>query len=148
MNTLQIIHHQIQETPYNYLTPPVVERFCAKKLVDQRGQVQSSVSLVNQAVRSYIIHVAVTFRYSCFRLKKGSATFFRPERTIASFFLRMMLLFKMLSNHSIACIFKSNDMKYLINVIDLYQRKFCDGHNILVFCCCCWKYLSFMVVPF
>ena len=26
-------------------------------------------------------------------------------------------------------------MKYLINIVDLYRRKFCNDHNILVFHC-------------
>ena len=32
-------------------------------------------------------------------------------------------------------------MQHSINVVDLYRRKFCDGHNILVFNIKCIKYL-------
>ena len=33
---------------------------------------------------------------------------------------------------SIGSNLKTIDMKYLINIVDLLRRKFCDGHNILV----------------
>ena len=37
---------------------------------------------------------------TCFRLTKGPVTFFRPETTVASFLHYMVLLFKVLLNHS------------------------------------------------
>ena len=37
---------------------------------------------------------------TCFRLKKGRATYFRPETIIASFLHSMVLLPKVLFNHS------------------------------------------------
>ena len=36
---------------------------------------------------------------------------------------------------SVAWNLKKNEIKFLINIVDLYRRKFCDGHNILVFSC-------------
>ena len=37
---------------------------------------------------------------TCFRLMKGRATYFRPETIVASFLHLMVLLFKILFNHS------------------------------------------------
>ena len=44
----------------------------------------------------YILALVLT----CFRLKKGRATFFRPETIVASFLHLMVLSFKVLLNHS------------------------------------------------
>ena len=42
---------------------------------------------------------------TCFRLMKGRATFFQPETIVASFLHLMVLLFKVLLNHSSKCHF-------------------------------------------
>ena len=48
-----------------------------------------------QLFRCYISALVLT----CFRLKKGRATFFRPEIIVASFLHLMMFFFKVLLNH-------------------------------------------------
>ena len=53
-------------------------------------------SFISQVRCCYISALVLT----CFRLKKGHVTFFRPETIVASFLHLMVLFFKLLLNHS------------------------------------------------
>ena len=60
---------------------------------------------------------------TCFRLKKGRATFFRPETIVASFLHSMVLLPKVLLNHSLVV----DEQK---NVYHIIRRKFIEIQNL------------------
>ena len=62
----------------------------------RRKQVSTSAKMSQQCSCCYILALVLT----CFRPKKGRATFFRPKTIVASFSHSMVLLPKVLFNHS------------------------------------------------
>ena len=84
---------------------------------------------------------------NCFRLKKGRATFFRPETNVASFLHSMVLLPKVLltifENASLWCfIVTSSDM------ISLFWYFPCERMESGLGACEPWAHLTFVAVRY
>ena len=71
--------------------------FWSKKCSTTLRQAKTSKHERRNVTATYISALVLT----CFRLTKGHAMFFRPERIVASFLHLMVLLFKVLLNHSL-----------------------------------------------
>ena len=78
-----------------------------------RKFIYTEIFLINQSLRVFLINqnLATVFGFvhccyilalvlTCFRLTMGRATYFRPETIVTSFFHLMVLLSKVLLNHS------------------------------------------------
>ena len=85
---------------------------CTATIVSGRKYIAWSfvrLKWVSMSAQITATYVAVAFQYSClpvcFHLMKGRAMYFRPETIVASFLHLMVLLFKMLLNHTSKCQF-------------------------------------------